>query len=132
MFRWLTKGIRAGWRPTGLRIGWIATGLETGIVTTRYPKNVPNLRIRTVPRIDPAHLSWEACVVLADVCPTGSLACRFDVPSLILDYAKCIGCGLCAEAVPEVATMTADYQLAARDRRDLRTDFVLEGVLHGR
>lgn len=70
--------------------------------------------------------------MLAEVCPTGALSCRFDIPSLTLDYSRCIGCGLCADAVPEAATMTDDYQLAARDQQDLRTEFVFEGVAHGR
>lgn len=114
------------------RFGWIATGLRTGIVTTHYPEELPVLTVRTAPKIDPATLDWKACVVLDEVCPTEALICRHDVPALILDYAPCIGCGLCAAAVPEVATMTPDYQLAARDRRDLRTEFVLEGIAHGR
>ncbi|MGI8968739.1 MAG: hypothetical protein ACR2GA_06520 [Chloroflexota bacterium] len=101
--------------------------------TTRYPREVPILPLRTVPSVDETLLRPGHCAFLASVCPTGALADPLDgaKPSLVLDYGKCVFCGLCAEALPGVVTMAHDYELAARNRGDLRTTYVFRNDSRG-
>lgn len=102
-------------------LGWIARGLRTGVVTTSYPRSPAPSAVRTVPTILASALRPEQCRILADVCPTTALTCRGG--ALILDYGPCISCGQCAAALPDVVSMTTDYELAAHGRDDLLTIF---------
>ncbi len=114
--------------------GWVFRGLRIGVKTTSYPRDVPILSLRTAPRVDQSLLRPEHCAILANACPTGALADPPDgaTPSLVLDYGKCVFCGLCAEALPGVVTMAHDYELAARNRGDLRSTYVFRNDTRGR
>lgn len=112
---------------------WMLRGLRTGIVATKYPRTRPDTASRTVPRIDPTLLQRADCVRLAEVCPTAALSCLAEPAEtkLVLDYGKCICCGLCAEGVSAAVTMSHDFELAAHDRRDLRTEYVFREADRG-
>jgi len=115
-------------------LSWILRGLRTGVRTTRYPNRPESQPLRAAPQVDPRRIRAADCRSLAEVCPTGAFACR-ETPNemiLTLDYARCIFCGLCAEAVPAVVQMSHDYELASLHREDLVTEFVFPGVGHGR
>lgn len=112
---------------------WMLRGLRTGIVATKYPRIRLDTASRTVPRIDPTLLQRADCTLLAEVCPTDALSCHTerDEMTLVLDYGACICCGLCAEGVSAAVTMSHDFELAAHDRRDLRTEYVFREADRG-
>lgn len=115
-------------------LGWVHRGLRIGIKTTKYPREGRILSLRTVPMVDDALLRPEHCAILANVCPTGALADPLgeSEPSLVVDYGKCVFCGLCARAIPGVVTMSRNYELGARLRNDLRTTYIFKSESHGR
>jgi Ni,Fe-hydrogenase III small subunit/formate hydrogenlyase subunit 6/NADH:ubiquinone oxidoreductase subunit I len=98
----------------------IRQSLKTGIVTTRYPAAPPEVssRARGRPEIDWAH--WKDARPAAAVCPTGAISFEDANGGRLvrLDLAKCVFCGLCAEAAPEIR-MTNICLCAARQRGDL-------------
>ena len=100
----------------------IRQSLKTGIVTTRYPAAPPpvSARARGRPEIDWAN--WKDARPAAAVCPTGAISFEDAGGRRVarLDLGKCIFCGLCAEASPEIR-MTSVCECAARRRDDLVT-----------
>ncbi|MFD2474796.1 NADH-quinone oxidoreductase subunit B family protein [Amycolatopsis silviterrae] len=76
---------------------WVFRGLRDGIVTTRYPRWPDADDVRTVARPSPA-ARWEPG--LDDLCPTGAI--RPGHGRVRLDQGRCIGCGACVAARPEV------------------------------
>jgi Ni,Fe-hydrogenase III small subunit/formate hydrogenlyase subunit 6/NADH:ubiquinone oxidoreductase subunit I len=100
----------------------IRQSLKTGVVTSRYPDAPPpvSARARGRPEIDWAN--WKDARPAAAVCPTGAISFE-DAGggrAARLDLGKCIFCGLCAEAAPEIR-MTHVCECAARRRDDLVT-----------
>lgn len=95
---------------------------RTGLVTIGYPEKPAalSLRFRGAPRF---HFSrWRDARPAAEVCPTEAISIRESdgTRQVTVDYGLCIYCGQCAEADPEGAVqMTRQFELAARDRRDL-------------
>jgi Ni,Fe-hydrogenase III small subunit/formate hydrogenlyase subunit 6/NADH:ubiquinone oxidoreductase subunit I len=98
----------------------IAKSLKTGVVTTRYPAAPPELSIhaRGRPRIDWAN--WKDARPAAAICPTAAISYedRAGRRAAQLDLAKCIFCGLCAEADPAIR-MTNVCECAAGTRQEL-------------
>src|ERR1041384_98041 len=96
--------------------------LKTGVVTTSYPLTPPELsrRARGRPEIDWSN--WKDACPAAAVCPTGAISCQDanGQRTARLDLAKCIFCGLCADADPAIR-MTNVCECAARLRDDLVT-----------
>ncbi len=96
--------------------------LKTGVVTTSYPAAPAAVspRARGRPRIDwPA---WKDARPAAAVCPTGAIAWA-DAGrrrTATLDLARCLFCGLCADADPAIR-MTNVCECAARSRAALLT-----------
>ena len=114
---------------------WVRRGLRTGVLTTRYPavqEQVPGgFRGRPVLDADRC-LANHGCKACTQACLPGALSLAEVVDravgasdesvQLTLDYARCIMCGLCVSACPEDAMQVIeDYELAARNREDLRT-----------
>jgi Ni,Fe-hydrogenase III small subunit/formate hydrogenlyase subunit 6/NADH:ubiquinone oxidoreductase subunit I len=104
----------------------LLNALRTGVVTTRYPAepSVPPDRFRGAPILRPgSRLPPPA------VCPTGALSEVFDVTGrhVVLDLARCVFCGRCAEDPWAGAiAMGRDFELAARSRDDLRIEVVAD------
>jgi len=104
----------------------LVDALRTGVVTIRYPAapSVPPERFRGAPVLSPgSHLPPP------DVCPAGALSERVDTGGrhVVLDLARCIFCGRCAEAPWAGAiAMGRDFELAARRRADLRLEVVAD------
>jgi Ni,Fe-hydrogenase III small subunit/formate hydrogenlyase subunit 6/NADH:ubiquinone oxidoreductase subunit I len=96
--------------------------LKTGVVTIPYPDAPPQIsaRARGRPEIDWAN--WKDARPAAAVCPTGAISFADANGRRVasLDLAKCVFCGLCAEAAPAIR-MTTVCQCAARQRQDLVT-----------
>ncbi|MCU0783923.1 MAG: NADH-quinone oxidoreductase subunit NuoB [Verrucomicrobia bacterium] len=94
----------------------------TGVVTTSYlatPLEVSS-HTRGKPAIDWAN--WKDARPAAAICPTGAIAHEDRGSQRVagLDLAKCIFCGLCAEA-DKTIRMTQVRECAAVGREDLRT-----------
>src|SRR5207249_405822 len=96
--------------------------LKTGVVTTTYPQTPPEIssRARGKPEID--WTNWKDARPAAAICPTGAIDCQDvgDQRIARLDLAKCIFCGLCADADRSIR-MTNVCECAARHRDDLVT-----------
>ena len=96
--------------------------LRTGVVTTRYPTTLPEVssQARGRPEIDFAN--WKDARPAAGVCPTEAISFN-DVDgarAATLDLAKCIFCGLCAEADSAIR-ITSVCELASAHRDSLRS-----------
>ena len=117
-------------------LSWLRRGLRTGVLTTRYPavhERLPD-GFRGMPVIDANRcIVDQGCDVCIQVCLPGALnlvdivnrnekeSIGEEVQQLVLDYARCIMCGLCVTACPaDALRMTEDYELAASERKDLR------------
>jgi Ni,Fe-hydrogenase III small subunit/formate hydrogenlyase subunit 6/NADH:ubiquinone oxidoreductase subunit I len=96
--------------------------LRTGVVTTRYPATPAEVsaNARGRPEIDWAN--WRDARPAAKICPTGAIAFTDAAGerTASLDLAKCVFCGLCAEA-DQAIRMTNACELAANSRERLRS-----------
>jgi Ni,Fe-hydrogenase III small subunit/formate hydrogenlyase subunit 6/NADH:ubiquinone oxidoreductase subunit I len=99
----------------------LTNSLKTGVVTTSYPETPADVskQARGKPEIDWA--KWRDARPAAAVCPTAAIEFHDDsrVRTASLDLAKCVFCGLCAEADPAIR-MTNQCELAARQRSQLK------------
>jgi Ni,Fe-hydrogenase III small subunit/formate hydrogenlyase subunit 6/NADH:ubiquinone oxidoreductase subunit I len=100
--------------------GILGKSLATGIVTTRYPATPPDVSARARGRPEIDWPNWKDARPAAAVCPTGAIECRDQSAnrSVTFDLAKCIFCGLCAEA-DRAIRMTNQCECAARRRSEL-------------
>jgi formate hydrogenlyase subunit 6/NADH:ubiquinone oxidoreductase subunit I len=90
--------------------------------TRHYPKEafVPPAKFRGRPEALTG--GCDRCGGCATVCPAGALAL---VPEgLQLDLSRCVFCGECARACPEHIVMGKEFELAARDRGELKVVLV--------
>lgn len=124
---------------------WLRKGLGTGIVTTRYPKR-PELmpaRFRGRPVLDAERCqAAQGCTDCVQACLPGALRLTTPVTPeqavegedgtrLVLDYGRCIMCGLCASACPNQALiLSTEYELATTIAEDLcvTVHFLVEGA----
>jgi Ni,Fe-hydrogenase III small subunit/ferredoxin len=76
-------------------------------------------RFRGAPRFDFA--GWRDARPAAEVCPTEAISIREsgNTRQVTIDHGLCIYCGQCAEESNGAVRITRDFELAARDRRDL-------------
>jgi Ni,Fe-hydrogenase III small subunit/ferredoxin len=98
-------------------IWWILRGLRKGVVTSQYPR-----------ADEPAPAGFQGRVVVrptgggeaahAALCPTGAIAVD-ERRNVTLDRARCILCGLCVDAAPDVFAFEERYETAARSRAAL-------------
>jgi Ni,Fe-hydrogenase III small subunit/formate hydrogenlyase subunit 6/NADH:ubiquinone oxidoreductase subunit I len=94
--------------------------LKIGVVTTDYPATAPavSARARGKPEIDWAN--WGDARPASAVCPTGAISYddKDNQRIATLDMAKCIFCGLCADA-DKAIRMTSICECSAPQRQDL-------------
>lgn len=98
---------------------WVARGLREGIVTTAYPRRPDGYgegfaAAVTVTAQPPPEIRGG----LARICPTGAIAVDDRVT---LDRGRCILCGRCVAARPEVFAYEASIETARLARRLLVT-----------
>jgi Ni,Fe-hydrogenase III small subunit/formate hydrogenlyase subunit 6/NADH:ubiquinone oxidoreductase subunit I len=102
--------------------GILGKSLSTGVVTTNYPATPPEIsgRARGKPEIDWAN--WKDARPATAICPTGAISHQDANGRRVasLDLARCIFCGLCAEA-DKAIRMTNICECAARQRQELTT-----------
>ena len=95
---------------------------RTGIVTAPYPAVPARLSEHFRGRPHFSFEKWTDARPAAVVCPTGAIA-LFDYGDhrqVTVDYGRCIFCGQCADVSTDGAVrVTREFELAARDRRDL-------------
>lgn len=124
---------------------WFWRGLRTGVLTTRYPnvhEEMPE-GFRGRPILDAERcLADRGCDACTQICLPSALSRKSfafedegnrqqEGQQLMLDYTRCILCGLCVTACPEDALhMTQEYELAARTREDLRSVFLFVPSAH--
>jgi formate hydrogenlyase subunit 6 len=127
---------------------WVRKGLRTGVLTTRYPARPEPMpaTFRGRPILDASRCQADqGCTACVQLCLPAALSLSTRLLSsaetgdgdqqcwqmgedtsgvrqeVTLDYARCIMCGLCAQACPtEALRMTPDYELAVTGREDLR------------
>jgi Ni,Fe-hydrogenase III small subunit/ferredoxin len=95
--------------------------LATGISTVPYPDAAPVIsdHFRGRPQFDFA--KWIDARQAAEACPTRAIALedQDDLRHVTIDYGLCVFCGQCAEASPEAVTITRQFDMATRLRRNL-------------
>jgi Ni,Fe-hydrogenase III small subunit/formate hydrogenlyase subunit 6/NADH:ubiquinone oxidoreductase subunit I len=95
--------------------------LAIGVVTGSYPGSAPDVsrQARGCPEID--FRQWKDARPAAEACPTQAIFCQdtYGERTAVLDLAKCVFCGLCAESDPAIR-MTSLCELAAHQRTDLK------------
>lgn len=95
---------------------------DTGLVTIGYPDAPAQIpaSFRGAPRFDFG--AWRDARPAAEACPTQAISIRESegARQVTVDYGLCIFCGECGEADRSGAVrMSGDFELAARDRRQL-------------
>lgn len=119
-------------------IRWFLRGVTRRRLTTRYPRTEepapPGFRARAL--LDPNAINPRDAWRTAQVCLPKALTLDHQ-NRLRLDAGRCIGCGLCVEAVEDGAlAIDAGYELASRSRRrliigDVQEDDISPEVLGG-
>ena len=102
-------------------IRWLLRGVTRRRLTTRYPRAdepaPPGFRARAL--LDPSAIDPREARRAAEVCLPKALSLDHH-DRLRLDASRCIGCGLCVEAVGERAlAIDPGYELASLSRRRL-------------
>jgi Ni,Fe-hydrogenase III small subunit/ferredoxin len=83
-----------------------------------------------MPDVQPAMLTASGAQLGADACPTAALALerRESKLQLQLDYGKCIGCGRCLLAAPEIFVTARQFRWAGVSREELIRRWNLQDV----
>jgi formate hydrogenlyase subunit 6/NADH:ubiquinone oxidoreductase subunit I len=122
-----------------MQLSWLAKGLRTGIVTSQYPAS-----------IEPQPAGWRGCPVFTDgsctaadgcddciaVCLPQALRLEPDADgqgtSVILDYGRCVMCGLCETACSvDAVRLVPAIELAVTRADELRVKPPSNRLHHG-
>jgi Ni,Fe-hydrogenase III small subunit/ferredoxin len=102
-------------------IRWFLRGVTQRRLTTRYPRaeEPPPAGFRARALLDPTATNPGYACRAAQACLPNALTLDHQ-DRLRLDAARCIGCGLCVDAMPDSAlAIGPGYELASRSRRRL-------------
>ena len=92
--------------------------LRGGVQTERYPKEAAELYGSTLglPEVDASKCDrCERCVA---ACPVQAIVLVPEGVQISLE--RCIFCAACAETCPAAISMSKQFELASKDRRDLK------------
>jgi Ni,Fe-hydrogenase III small subunit/ferredoxin len=97
---------------------WVGRGLREGVVTTRYPRRQDGyggqFRASVTVVDQPGGPARQG---IAELCPTGAIAVGGD--AVRLDRGRCILCGRCVAARPEVFAFESSIETGHFERRML-------------
>jgi len=96
---------------------WIYRGLSKRRITTRYPRRPEPAPPGFQGRIDVLS-TGPIRPTITEVCPTGAITVNAD-GRVALDRGRCILCGECVRAAPEVFSFRPAYETAERFAGDL-------------
>jgi Ni,Fe-hydrogenase III small subunit/ferredoxin len=96
---------------------WVLRGLRDGVVTTRYPAR-PDVYADQFPgAVDVREPAMDPGPGVVRVCPTGAIG--HEDGRVVLDRGRCILCGACVAAYPDVFSSDRGSDTARLDRRAL-------------
>lgn len=108
-------------------MAWVLRGLREGIVTTRYP-NKPDDYGASFKASVSVHAEGKtpsgAIPALSRLCPTGAIEER--AGGVVVDRGRCILCGRCVEARPDLFAFEPSPEVASLDRAGLVVPEVIE------
>lgn len=98
---------------------WFTRGLRNGVVTTRWPRRGDEYEASWPGALDVRDQAApdEDLAGLAELCPTGAI--RADGATLRIDRGRCILCGRCVQARPDVFTWASGAKTATVRREAL-------------
>lgn len=96
---------------------WIYRGLSRRRVTTRYPR-VPEAALPGFHGLIDVAADAVPSPQSESVCPTGAIGTD-ELGRVALDRGRCILCGECVRAAPQMFAFAARYETAARSAHDL-------------
>jgi Ni,Fe-hydrogenase III small subunit/ferredoxin len=106
---------------------WALRGLRDGVVTTRWPRRPDPYAAAVRGPATVLDQPADADDGFARLCPTGAIGyADGGVRGVALDHGKCIGCGRCVEARPDVFGWTSGPAAAALWRGGLVVPEVAE------
>jgi len=96
---------------------WIPQGLREGIVTTRYPRRPDDYGPTFHGALGVEATSHVESGDIAAICPTGAISASKGV--VTLDRGRCILCGLCVEARPDLFAFSPGFENSTHTRSQL-------------
>ena len=93
---------------------WISRGLRNGVLTTGYPRRADGYEPTFRGAVEVAGGSSGSTSELTSLCPTGAITA--DAVRVEVDRGRCILCGRCVAARPDVFSFTPEIELATPDR----------------
>lgn len=114
---------------------WFSRGLRNGVVTSRWPRRHDDYfdDFASTVRVRPGSRPDDANTDLAELCPTGAITSASG-EGVRIDQGRCILCGRCVAAAPEVFEWVTGADSARLSRRGLvvgavpETDEALDAV----
>jgi Ni,Fe-hydrogenase III small subunit/ferredoxin len=110
---------------------WLNRGLSKGVVTTRWPREADPYQSSSLSNLAQVRTaSVDPKADLGAICPTGAIV---DSPDgALIDQSRCVGCGACVRAMPELFEFTTGsaqarmvdgvHEATAAELADLRQD----------
>lgn len=95
-------------------MAWVLRGLREGVVTTRYPKKADDYGTSFKASVSLRTPGTLHSGVLPGLCPTGAIEVRAE--EITLDRGRCILCGRCVAARPDLFTFEPSPEVASLDR----------------
>ncbi len=98
-------------------MAWVARGLRNGVVTSRYPRRADPYADGFRGAVTVAEPVTPAGGDLAAICPTGAIGA--DDVEITVDRGRCILCGACVTARPDLFAWATGSETGQLDRAQL-------------